>query len=281
MKDYREHINLKVLMYHRVVPSEILQNDRIGAFAVSEENFRRQMRLLDKLNFTPITFEDYQFYLNGKLTLPKKPVIITFDDGHRDTFEIARPILNELGMKAVIFVMGNRLLKNAVWDSDYFGDESPLMSDEQIIIARSEGFEIGAHSMNHQLLNYLNEHEIKEEVLGAKESIEQLLGQKILSFAYPYGMLDGKVYEAVKESGFIYSCSVFTGPPRFGDDPYKIRRVAISDQITLLGFLIRLLFPYQYVEWLYGKLKPPKLPKSEPVPVSRNNVKPEAINQSV
>src|SRR6056297_629643 len=104
--------NIKVFMYHRVVNIDTgkVQDWR----AVSAQNFRRQLKILDWLNFTPITFEDFQLYLEDKLSLPKNPIILTFDDGHLDTYEIAMPILKEFDMRAVIYVIGNRNMRYAL-----------------------------------------------------------------------------------------------------------------------------------------------------------------------
>lgn len=253
MEKEKRNLSIKVLMYHRIIKDT--SGNINNWHAVSEENFRKQMKILESLNFTPITFEDYQLYLDDKLTLPKKPIIITFDDGHLDTFEIARPILRELDMRAVIFIMGNRNLRYAVWDQKYEDDRCLLMTDEQVLTARSEGFEIGAHSMTHPTLPNLSIGELVEEIQGSKESIEKLLGERVLSFAYPFGRLDPRVYQIVRESGFKFACAVFTGPPDFGKDFTEIRRLAINYKTNTLQFLMRLLTPYEYVEWIYGRVK--------------------------
>lgn len=221
---------------------------------VKKERFRQQLKLIDSLNFTPITFMDYQLYLEDQLTLPEKPIILTFDEGHLDTYEVALPILREFGMKAVIYVIGNRSQRYALWNQNHENDECPLMTNEQILRAREDGFEIGAHSMNHTKFTNLGKEELHEEVVGSKKSLEALLDETILSFAYPYGLHDQRAYTIVRNSGFKFACGVQTGPPGFGDDIFDIRRLAIGNNVGRAQFLLRLLTPYEYMEWMYHKL---------------------------
>lgn len=262
--------NIKVMMYHRIIKSD--SDKKATFYDVSAENFRQQLQLLDSCNFTPITFEDYHLYLKGKLTLPRKPIILTFDDGHSDMQETALPILREFNMKAVVFVLGNRNMKYANWDQKGSEKNPALMTDEQILEMREEGFEIGAHSMSHPVLPNLTTAQLKGEIIGAKYSIESLLNEEILSFAYPYGRVNKKVESMVAEAGYKFGCGVYTGPPQFGDNDYDIRRMAITYNINTFQYLLRLLTPYQHLEWLYGKFrhkKPApaglKMEKSEPV----------------
>lgn len=248
-----KNTNIKVLMYHRIVKET--DGDGTDLHSVSEEDFRYQLQLLDRFNYTPITFEDYNLYRKGKLTLPKKPVILTFDDGYLDTYTTALPILREFNMHAVFFVLGNRDLQYADWDQNIEEEKRPLMSDQQILEARAEGYEIGAHTMTHIVLPELDQKEMIDEIEGSKESLESLLGEKILSFSYPYGRLDSRVRSLVVQSGYNFACGVYTGPPTFGDDLFDIRRLAVNRKTGTAGFLLKLLTPYQYAEWLYGKVR--------------------------
>lgn len=239
-------------MYHRVINEE----PEYGHWHyVTTAAFKKQMKLIELLGFTPITFSDYQLYKEDKLTLPPKPIIITFDDGYLDTFENALPVLSKMGMKAVIFVMGNRKLKSAIWDELDERDVCPLMTDEHIRAAKQMDFEIGSHSLNHDVLSSLPEHEVVYSVNKSKKEIESILEEPIQTFAYPYGKLDKRVEEIVSNSGFLYACGVYTGSPKFGETTLDFRRIAINQHTGSLHFLLKLLTPYQYVEWLYYIIK--------------------------
>lgn len=253
MKESNRILNIKVLMYHRVLAEKPEKESRWHYVTVDE--FRKQMNLIDKLGYTPITFSDYQLSLEEKLTLPAKPIIITFDDGYLDTLENAIPVLKELNMHAVIFVMGNRKLKTARWDEQDDFASCPLMTDEQIRWADRMGFEIGAHSLDHFPLTGLREKDIAYEVTRSKQAIEEVLDKPIQTFSYPYGSVDEKVKKVVSDSGFLFACGVYSGSAKFSQSVMDFRRLAINQDTSWLKFLFTLLLPYQYIEWLYFRLK--------------------------
>lgn len=257
MRQESHRTEIKVLMYHRLMENP--PSSKSKWHYVTVENFKKQVKLIDSLGYTPITFYDYKLYLDNKLTLPKKPIIITFDDGYLDTFDYAIPILQEFNMNAVIFVLGNRQLKRAYWDEIDDRDKCPLMTDEQIRIAKSLGFEIGAHSMNHKDMTELPEAKIYSEIHQSKVEIEKILGEPIYTFSYPYGNLNENVREITSEAGFTFACGVYSGPVLFGNDLFDIRRLAVNQHTGTVQFLMRLLTPYQYAEWIYAKtLRPVK-----------------------
>lgn len=253
MKDSNRILKIKVLMYHRVLAEEPEKESRWHYVTVSE--FRKQMKMIDQFGYTPITFSDYQLFIEGKLTLPSKPIIITFDDGYLDTLENAIPVLLELNMRAVIFVMGDRTLKSARWDEVDNSESCPLMTDDQVRTAQKMGFEIGAHSLDHFPLTDLPEKEIQYEVKRSKEAIESVLEKPIQTFSYPYGSVDERVKRIVSDSGFLFACGVYSGSAKFSQTMMDFRRLAINQYTSKAKFLFTLLLPYQYIEWLYFRLK--------------------------
>lgn len=255
-------------MYHRVVPG--LEKKYNHWHHVTIAKFQKQLKLIDRLGFTPITFTDYQLYKEDKLTLPSKPIIITFDDGYEDTFKNAIPLMMEMGMKGVIYVMGNRKLKRATWEEKDEKDICPLMTDNQIRTAKEMGFEIGSHSMNHDVLSDLTDAEAKHSIKKSKEDIESIINGPVHSFAYPYGLFDKRVQQFVADSGYLFACGVYTGSPVFGKTIYDIRRLSVNQDTSIQSFAIKLIIPYQYIEWLYHRLKPNKeLQKEEPTFVEK------------
>lgn len=275
--------NMKVLMYHRVLWKK--PENKPNWHYVTVEMFENHMKWLERLGYTAITLADYYLYQKGELSLPAKPIIITFDDGYRDTFENAIPIMLKYNMRAVIFVLGNRSIREATWDALAKNETCMLMNDDQIRMAESLGFEIGAHSMNHKDLVQVAGSELDHEISWSKFHIEQILGKPVLSFAYPYGRVDERVQLAVLESGFEFACGVYTGPAWFGEDHYDIRRIAINNDTGNFNFLLKILTPFEYVEWSYARLKemnparerPATLPVGEQqkIPSQEEKVHPE------
>ncbi len=243
--------NIKVLMYHRVL-TEMPANP-VEWHWVTVDTFSKHLKIIDSLGFTPITFRDYYLALQEKLTLPGKPIILTFDDGYRDTYHNALQILLKFNMTAVIFAMGNRQILEAGWDSSGEQDNCLLMNNDELREARALGFEIGAHSMNHLNLSTLEPETVRKEIGDSKRELEKVLGERVLSFAYPYGGLNDSVQKMTEKSGFLFGCGVYTGPPKFMVNRYDIRRLAVNSKTGITNFILKLLTPYEYAEWLYNK----------------------------
>jgi len=238
---------IRVLLYHRIVDNKELSKK--NWLCVDTRRFRQQLEMLDRWGFTPITFNDYSMFCQGELDLPAKPVIITFDDGYLDTYTNAFPILQEFGMRAVVFVIGDSMLKTNYWDRDKGLSESPLMEREHILEMHEAGFEIGSHSMSHQRLIELSQEKAWEEISRSRIVLEILLNDRVRSFSYPYGQLNGTTKRMVNSAGFEYGCGVSSGPAPFGEDLYEIRRTTIFNTTGIIRFALCMLTPYQYYSW--------------------------------
>src|ERR1051325_9964305 len=144
---------IRVFMYHRIVHDDRLSDSHWTCLHLRD--FKKHLDLIDRWGFTTITFNDYRLFLKGELNLPKKPVILTFDDGYLDTYELAFPALRDMGMKAVVFVIADRRIKGNIWDDHLGIPPAQLLQHHQIIELAQEGFEIGSHSFSHSRLTHL------------------------------------------------------------------------------------------------------------------------------
>lgn len=239
---------IKVLMYHRVVKDRVLSKGHWTC--IHAEDFRKHLEFLDRWGFTPITLNDYRLYLDEELNLPRKPVIITFDDGYLDTYENAFPLLQEFGMRAVVFVLGDRSITSNVWDLEGGIAQAPLLEAHHIVELHRGGIEIGAHSLTHARLPLLPRQRLWDEISRPRMNLEILLNQPVWSFSYPFGMLNSVAKKMVMDAGYKFACSVYTGPSTFGMEPFEIRRLAIRNSTKSMGFSLRMLTPYQHYEWL-------------------------------
>ena len=97
--------DLRILAYHRVLESTDPEGFRFDPelISASAENFRQQMRVI-KRNFNPIRFDELIDCMDRRVALPKRSILVTFDDGYDDNYRVAFPILRELGLSAMFFV---------------------------------------------------------------------------------------------------------------------------------------------------------------------------------
>ncbi len=245
---------IKILAYHRIVKDDIV-HPQYRAFATNVDVFRNHLRMLDRNGFTTITLLDYHLFLKGELNLPKKPIIITFDDGYEDTHRVAFPVLREYSMKAVVFVVADPKIRFNYWDKCEGHPPAQLMTHEQILDLHAAGFEIGSHSLTHPRLTEIGRDEAWDEISRSRICLEILLNAPVHSFAYPYGLLNGELKELVCQAGYAFGCGIYTGPARFGADPYNFRRIEPTSGSGSFPFWARISLPYEKVAWTRWQLK--------------------------
>ena len=165
-----------------------------------------------------------------------RTLAITFDDGYRDNFENAAPVLEALGLPATFFVVSRWIGTDVVpWWDRQLGVRHPWMTWEQVRSLHRRGFDIGAHTLTHADLGKISGPEAREEIVGSKLELESRLGAPVELFAYPYGgpeNLTEANRELVEAAGFRCCCSAAGGINAAGTDPFHLRRDPISPWYT-------------------------------------------------
>jgi peptidoglycan/xylan/chitin deacetylase (PgdA/CDA1 family)/glycosyltransferase involved in cell wall biosynthesis len=222
-----------VVMYHRVVDAASA-GGRHGIW-VTRDRFADELASLARRGCTPITFRDYAAHLAGERALPRRPVILTFDDGYADTHTLAFPLLRQHGMTAVVFLIGDASIVSNVWDAA--GEPAvPLLSREQIREMAACGIEFGSHTATHARLPDLDAEHLAAELAGWKRTLEDRVGEPVIALCYPYGAVNAKVKEAVAEAGYVFGVASDSGPLRLGEDLYEIRRAQVFPRTGRFGF---------------------------------------------
>ena len=178
-------VTIPILLYHRIDVSPI--NSR---YYVPPETFEQEIKVLRDWEYTTITSEMLVQAITTGRELPPHPILITFDDGHLDNYTNAFAIMKKYGFIGVLYIVGN-----------YLGADG-FMDRDQILEMYDAGWEVGSHSMNHFDLTKLNPQDQRNEIVGSKEKLENVLGIDILTFAYPFGAKDGSVMDYVRFAGY-------------------------------------------------------------------------------
>jgi peptidoglycan/xylan/chitin deacetylase (PgdA/CDA1 family) len=221
------------------------------AMCVHVDAFRAQLQLLDRWGFTAITLKDYQLHRAGSLNLPKRPIVLTFDDGYKEVHTFALPLLREFGMTAVLFALGDRQVRTNTWDLPNGVPEAPLMNDQELLELHQAGIEIGSHGLRHRPLPKIAREEAWEEISRSRVLLEILLNAPVTSFAFPYGLSDEATKKMAHDAGYLTACGVYSGPGTFGVDDFDVRRILVPGSTSAAGFALRVLTPYQH----YASLK--------------------------
>jgi peptidoglycan/xylan/chitin deacetylase (PgdA/CDA1 family) len=157
---------------------------------------------------------------------------ITFDDGYRDNFEVAAPILRQAGLPATFFVTTGFVGSNLVapWDKR-LPIEPGWMSWEQVRGLASMGFEIGNHTVSHPNLAAMDPDTVRREVEQANGELTARIGTAPTLFAYPFGGRDqitAQAIEVVRRSGLKCCVSSCGGLNDVTPDPYHLNRISIA-----------------------------------------------------
>lgn len=227
-----------VLMYHAFTSSG--ERDR---FVLPASSFATQMRLLGALRYRVITLEELAAALRSGEPLPRRAVVLTIDDGYRDNFEIAQPILEKHGFGANLYLVSGRLGASSDWGDPGALASRPMLSPEQVEAMRAGGTRLGGHTRNHPRLTEIDDAAVEDEIGGCREDLREALGEEVESFAYPYGLFDERAVEAVEAAGYSAACTTEVRPARPGDDPFRIPRIEVEGSDSALRFLRRLLLP--------------------------------------
>ena len=164
---------------------------------IDEETFDAHCRVL-RAACHPISLTDWREARAGGRALPARPVLVTFDDGYRSVFEIARPILKRYGIPAVIFVCTNPVRDQQLFRfdaearrlaDDLASDRDPLapMTVDQVRTLAGEGFEVGAHTASHVRLGDETEERQRQEISASRDRLQEWTGRPVNALAYPFG----------------------------------------------------------------------------------------------
>jgi peptidoglycan/xylan/chitin deacetylase (PgdA/CDA1 family) len=232
-------MRLPILMFHMFGPAQSREERR---YCCSEPGFARQMAFLASRGYVGASIDTAYEYLSGRRTSPERVVAITMDDGTKDNYEVAVPVLRRFGFTATVFVVTEHVGKISDWSVEDGLPPRKLMGWEELRGLAETGFEIGSHSRSHVDLSRLSDSQLTREVEDSKKEIEYRIGRPVLSFAYPYGFFDARVKEAVAEAGYQAACTTDSGFNGREEDPHALRRLEIRGTDSLRQFRRKLTF---------------------------------------
>ena len=219
-----------ILRYHSVRKDPALLDDCISVgITHSLAVFRSQIEYVAK-RCNPISLERLADVTNGRIEVPRRGVVVTFDDGFMDNYAIAAPVLEEYGLRGVFYIPTSSVEGRSLWfirlrhwqirggksrqefldvssrcavlsDSDReefmarLGNDSAVpgtfsMTWAQARELRSRGHIIGSHSVNHPNIAKVSSNEMKTEMECSKRTIEERLDCRVEHFSYPNPILE-------------------------------------------------------------------------------------------
>lgn len=221
-----EHFAVPVLMYHRVntlTPAEE-RSPLIRDLTVSPQDFEAQIRTLKDQGFTFLLASEVEEAVQHGRPLPEKAIAITLDDGYKDNFDIALPILRKHNVPATVFVV-----------TDSIGKPQRL-SWAHISLMHGNGVAFGSHTVHHYDLTTLKEVDLDYELRESKRVLELKLEEPVDDIAYPSGKYDARVVERARIAGYTAGWKKGGGPVRPGDDLLMLPRIRVHGKTTMSDF---------------------------------------------
>jgi peptidoglycan/xylan/chitin deacetylase (PgdA/CDA1 family) len=195
-----------------------------GAFT-KPNRFERQMLYLKRRGFEFLTASEMieRFLNDGRF--PERSISITFDDGWKDNYTNAFPIMKKLSIKATIFLVPDVIGK--VTDTVTAEGEGARehLSNDDVLEMSVAGIEMASHSMSHKLFDRIDEQEISNEIMHSKAAIEDLVQKECKTLAYPAGFYTESAKEMIKKAGYRAAFSTCYGPEPI--DLFAINRTEV------------------------------------------------------
>lgn len=229
-------LSVPILMYHYVSApppdADAVRRD----LSVSPAQFEEQLRYLRDAGYVSISLRELTLALQTGQPLPEKPIIFTFDDGYRDAYDNAFPLLRRYGFTGTFFVITSLA---DVGHPDY-------LTWEQVLEMDAAGMAIEAHGYSHMDLRRRSVDYLVWQVLGAKEAIEARTGKPVRFFCYPSGKYDARVMQVLHSADYWGAVTLIEGVRQQSEHMFELQRIRVRgwyDVATLareMEYLFRL-----------------------------------------
>ncbi len=216
-------IRIPVIVYHSVRPHYDGESREQDQYDVTPELLEEELRYLVEGDYHTITFRDVDAAIDRGVPLPDRPVILSFDDGWKNQYDYAFPLLQKYQLSGTFFIYTNPIdHENVKW-----------MSWDNIRTLDRAGMEIGGHSRTHPILTRLQtQHALATEISDSKRIIERELGHAITAFAYPFGLYDATTVTAVIRAGYSNARTVHPGVWNDMADRFELHGILSTDQLS-------------------------------------------------
>jgi peptidoglycan/xylan/chitin deacetylase (PgdA/CDA1 family) len=190
---------IPVFLYHAVMDDP---PDWIAEFTVTPRAFAAHLDAVVDSGRTPVTISALADHLAGRAPLPPRPVLLTFDDGYSSVATGAAPLLKELGIPAVVFLVSTQVGGTNAWDVDRGAAPLPLLDADEVRELLGQGWEVGSHSRTHAHLAGLDRQQLEKEVSGSRDELTRMGLPVPRLLAYPYGEHHLAVRRAARRAGY-------------------------------------------------------------------------------
>ena len=253
-------MSIPVIMYHHILSQD-------SFIASSCENFEKQMKYLSDNGWKTLTSKEFYLYKQKKLKLPKRSVLITFDDGWRDNFVFAYPILKKYNLKATLFIVTQWIEEASKADECKYVEKnhkeckalapiSPraVLCNWDELKKMNDVFDIHCHTHTHRD-DYFGEISWEDDIKKSKESIQKNLGFDDHYLCWPRGNYTQELIKAAVNENFDILFTTKRGINLADNNMLEIKRIAVKKDDKWLKKNLKI-FSNPILGYLYAKVKP-------------------------
>ncbi|MDD4894964.1 MAG: GNAT family N-acetyltransferase, partial [Candidatus Omnitrophica bacterium] len=230
--------NLVILRYHRILSDG--KKDGIN-ISVNKGSFENQIEYIGK-HFKVLDTGNIIERLKRGERFTEPTLAITFDDGYKNNYTYAYPILRRYSIPATIFLTANYINENKTfsWDKEIakYGDsyDTAMLTWQEIGEMAKGGISFGSHTLTHPKLSEISLEDAKKEIFESGIMLKEKLGKEAVTFSYPHGSLDIPVKNLVKEARYTAAFVSTDGFYSDRNDLFELRRKAIHENLVTNPF---------------------------------------------
>lgn len=206
-----------ILMYHVIAPAPVSAD--YPELFVAPDRFEAQMRALARAGFHGVTLDRAVAAWDGTARLPRRPVVVSFDDGSLGQATRAAPVLRRLGWPGVL----NLEVKNLGPDG------MPVHLARRLV---RSGWQVASHTVDHPDLTAVDATQLRTELTTSRARLRQLFGGRVDAFCYPSGRFDASVQAAVRKAGYRSATTTLPGTATRTNDRFALPRVRVNGTTT-------------------------------------------------
>jgi peptidoglycan/xylan/chitin deacetylase (PgdA/CDA1 family) len=218
-------VPVPILMYHRINVIKPSTPAHSRGLIVHPADFARQMTWLDRRGYSTVTQRELFEALMCGRPLPPRPIMITFDDGYRDNFFKASPVLYRLGMRATAYVVTGRIS----------GRDPSFLTWPLLRALEARGIEIGSHTVAHRDMTSLSDARMLGDLVTSRRTLERGLGHAVPWLAYPFGSYDARVERIARRAGYLLAVTTRAGTVHSARRPLALPRLRVSNTTGVRG----------------------------------------------
>lgn len=246
-----------VLAYHAV--SDLSDDPVLAEYGVPPRRFAEQLDALARHGWRFVDLGTVLAALDGRVRLPEKALLVSFDDAYVDLLAEGCPILEQRGIPAVAFAVAGLTGGLNEWDRPLGARELRLLDADGLRALPRHGVEVGSHGMNHRPLPRLEAAEAEREVRESAAALESLGLPRPRAFSYPHGEWSPEVVRAVQAASYQAAFTVTPGRIERGSDRYALPRIEVLASDSALVLRLKLATARWPARWRDALLRAARL----------------------